>query len=125
MESKGPLVAIVEDDPGVQQALRRLLHASGYRERAFACAEDFVAAGAHGEADCLVLDVRLPGASGIELYAALGRGRAPAVFITAHDNPRLRQDARALGVAVVTKPFLAGELLGAIAVALQRAKEAR
>jgi FixJ family two-component response regulator len=110
------LIVVVEDDIGMRQALHRWLLASGYRTRAFESAEALLAADGARDADCLVLDVRLPGASGTDLYAQLGHDRPPAVFITAHDGPGVRRAvARLGGAAVLPKPFLGHELTDAIA----------
>jgi FixJ family two-component response regulator len=110
------LVVVVEDDIGIRDALRRWLLASGYRARAFESAEALLAADGSVGADCLVLDVRLSGMSGIDLYGRLGSGRPPAVFITAHVSETVRGVAARLGNApVLPKPFLAADLLDAIA----------
>ena len=82
-------------------------------------AEAFLSAGGAQGAHCLVLDVQLPGASGIELYARLGSDRPAAVFISSHDSPKLRSAAaRAGGAAVLPKPCLGHELTDAIALAI-------
>ena len=118
MDGTQQLVVIVEDDAGMRHALQRLLHASGYRTQAFESAEALLAASGAKDAHCLVLDVQLPGASGIELYASLGQDAPPAVFITSHDSPDLRSAAARAGVAaVLAKPFLGHELMDAIALA--------
>ena len=89
----------------MRHALQRLLHASGYRTQAFESAEALLSAGGAQGAHCLVLDVQLPGASGIDLYARLGSDRPAAVFISSHDSPKLRSAAaRAGGAAVLPKP---------------------
>src|SRR5262250_3671553 len=109
------LVVLVDDDAGVRRALQRWLLASGYRTREFDSAEALLAADGARDADCLVLDVRLPGASGTELYAQLGHGRPPAVFITSHDGPQVRSAVAGLGgQAVLPKPFLGQDLIAAI-----------
>src|SRR5688572_350164 len=118
MDGNNELVVVVEDDQGMQQALQRLLHASGYLERSFGSVEACIADDGLRDAACLVLDVYLPGVSGTELYTRLGSGRPPAVFITSHDTPALRRVAGLLGAAVVTKPFHARDLLQAIAAAI-------
>jgi FixJ family two-component response regulator len=90
--------------------------------RSFASAEDYLDAEAC-QPGCLILDVRLPGLSGLELYAELRRrGLAhPAVFITGFDDPRLRDEALAAGaVAFLQKPFQEEALLDAVARALGR-----
>jgi len=118
------LVVVIEDDIGMRQALQRWLRAAGYRARAYDSAEALTDADGAREADCLVLDVRLPGASGIELYASLKLPRPPAVFVTSHDGADVRGAvARLGGTALLTKPFLGDELTQAIARATLRASK--
>jgi FixJ family two-component response regulator len=115
MEGTQPLIVVIEDDISMGQALQRLLRAAGYRARAFVSAEELLAADGARDADCLVIDVRLPGASGIELYARLGRTRPPAVFVTSHDSADVRRAAAQLGgAALLPKPFLGNDLMQAI-----------
>src|SRR5262245_29703526 len=121
MDSPQQLVVVIEDGISMRQALQRWLLASGYRARAFASAEALLLANGTQDADCLVLDVRLPGASGIELYARLGEPRPPAVFITSHDDADLRRAVSNVGgAALLPKPFLGHELTAAIARATQQ-----
>jgi FixJ family two-component response regulator len=121
MDGTKQLVVVVEDDVGMRDALRRWLLASGHRTRVFDSAEALLEANGALEADCLVLDVRLPGASGTELYERLGRHRPPTVFITAHDGRDLRDLVARLGAGVVLpKPFLGDELTRAICEAQRR-----
>jgi FixJ family two-component response regulator len=118
------LVVVVEDDAGMREALRRWLLARGHRARAFDSAEALLEAHGALDADCLVLDVRLPGVSGTALYARLGPDRPPAVFITAHDSPEIRtQVARLCNGVVLPKPFLGEALSGAIADAIRRSEK--
>jgi len=115
MNRTQPLVVVIEDDIGMRQALQRWLQAAGYRARLYASAEELLGADGALDADCLVLDVRLSGASGIELYERLGNARPPAVFITAHDGVGVRDAvARLGGTAVLPKPFLGEELMAAL-----------
>jgi len=112
-------MVVVEDDVGMRQALQRFLLAAGYRTRAFGSAEALVAAGGASDADCLVLDIHLPGMSGTDLYARLGRPRPPAVFISASDGPGVRLAVARTGAGpVLPKPFLGSDLLDAIAGAM-------
>src|SRR5277367_3024071 len=93
--SKAPRIVIVEDDPSMSQAIERVLRVGGFTPIMFDSAESALAADAAQAADCLVLDVRLPGMSGFELYHRLIRAgdEPPAIFITAHDEPSVRQEA--------------------------------
>lgn len=114
------VIAIVEDDFGMREALTRMLKAAGFEARGYASAEEFLETETP-RADCLVLDVHLPGASGIDLQRRLAEDKEarPVVFITAHDSPRLRREAEELGaVALLSKPFEGRLLLGAVREAL-------
>jgi FixJ family two-component response regulator len=114
-------VVLVEDDAGMRQAVERLLVAGGYPVSAFASAEAFLGSPAVRQADCLVLDVRLPGLSGVELRQRLvAQGvHVPVIFMTAHDDPRTRAQVEAAApVAYLMKPFAGRQLLDAVARAL-------
>jgi FixJ family two-component response regulator len=112
---------VVEDDPGMRTALEKLLAAAGIRAATFPSAEALLDAGGPGAAGCLVLDIRLPGLSGLELYRELrARGPVPPViFITAFDDPSVRREAGRLGAAgYLIKPFGGRELVDAVSAAL-------
>ena len=114
------VIAIVEDDLGMREALTRMLKAAGFEARGYASAEEFLETETP-RAGCLVLDVHLPGASGIDLQRRLAEDdeARPVVFITAQDSPRLRREAEELGaVAFLAKPFEGRLLLGAVREAL-------
>ena len=117
------LVAVVDDDISVRESLDSLIRSVGMRVRVFASAEEFLNSADPRQADCLVLDVRLPGMSGVELHHhLLARDRkVPAIFITAHaSDDRARSEARSdWTVAYLTKPFSEDELLDAVHAALQ------
>jgi FixJ family two-component response regulator len=119
----GVKVVIVEDDDSSRQAFERMLNAAGFRVESFATAEMLLASEAAASAACLVLDIHLPGMSGIELRHKLGRagGKQPAViFITAHDNPAARAQAAALGAAAfLPKPFGGRTLVETVARAVE------
>jgi FixJ family two-component response regulator len=110
-------IAIVEDDSGMREALTRMLKAAGFEARGYDSAEAFLDQNSTSPVECLVLDVHLPGVSGLELQRHLveaGRER-PVVFITAHDTPAARREAEALhAVAFLAKPFEGRLLLGAV-----------
>ena len=119
---------MVEDDEGMRLALERLLHAGGYPVTTFASAEALLLSRARLRADCLVLDVRLPGLSGPELCERLAAegSDAPVIFMTAHDDPQTRERAQACRpIAYLLKPFAGRQLLEAIARALGDATENR
>jgi FixJ family two-component response regulator len=110
-------IAIVEDDASLNRALERLLQASGFATQAFLSAEDFLA-NSHPESHaCFILDIHLPGISGVELFDRLCErgGRPPVIFITAGDGQAVRQHAsRISGTICLRKPLVAAELLSAV-----------
>ena len=116
-----PLIAIVDDDESVRDALTSLLHAVGWRAKAFASAEAFLQSGQVHTTACLLLDIRLPGLSGLELQRQLRSSQAqlPLIFLTAHGTEAMRaQTLQAGAVAFFTKPFSDTALLEAIHTAL-------
>jgi FixJ family two-component response regulator len=122
-----PLICVVDDDASVRRALCRLLRSAGFAVATFASGEDFLAAGARESADCLILDVRLPGLSGFDVQAALAATscRLPVVFVTAYENEKAHQQALAIGaVALFHKPFDDQALLDALRAALARGEAA-
>jgi FixJ family two-component response regulator len=115
------LIAIVDDDESVQSALQDLLEAVGLSTRCFGSAEDFLGSGEHRSASCLVVDIRMPGMSGLELQSKLKaeQSRVPIIFITAHGDEKMRLQAmRAGAVDFLTKPFDQEVLLDCIRAAL-------
>jgi FixJ family two-component response regulator len=112
-----PLVFVVDDNPSVRKSLSRLLAAAGYTVEAFASAREFLTRVPSEGPCCLVLDVRMPGLTGIELQAALvaaGR-RMSIVFVTGHIDVRMSVKAMKGGaVDLLTKPIDRQELLAAI-----------
>ena len=109
-------IVLVEDDAGMSKAIERLLRAAGFQSVSFASAEELLQTEAADSAACLVLDIHLPGLSGLELGRLLiGSGRAKSIiFITGQDEPSLRDEARRLGSAYFRKPFEGKALLEAI-----------
>src|SRR5687768_8828835 len=108
MQSTPGLVAIVEDDAGMRRSLERLLQARGYATSVFASAEDFLRAPPAGALAALVVDIQLPGMSGLELFRQLAVAGIvhPVVFMTARGNAPARAAAMALGcVDYLEKPF--------------------
>ena len=116
-----PIVVIVEDDESVRESLPDLLKELGYVARAFASAEEFLASDAVGAAQCMILDIGLPGMSGPELQRELIRrgGSVPTIFITGRADrtipPGLLEDG---GIACLFKPFSEQELRDALGLAL-------
>jgi len=116
-----PLVCVVDDDSLTRDSMLRLLRSFGFRAEAFASGEEFVDSGNLERTACLILDVRLPGMSGIELQQQLlaNHCEVPVIFITAYEDHRMRGQALRDGVgAFLLKPLSEGELLTAINEAL-------
>ena len=117
------LVAVVDDDISVRESLDSLIRSAGMEVRVFASAEEFLNSAHPRKADCLILDVRLPGMSGVELHRhLLARNcNVPVIFITAHGSDDCaRLEARSdWTVAYLTKPFSEDELLDAVHAALK------
>ena len=118
-----PLVSVVDDDISVRRSLSRLMKSASLDVNVFASAEEFLTSNQLRKADCLILDVRLPGMSGTELHRHLlaQSFNVPVIFITAHgsdDDARL-QAASDWTVAYFIKPFNADELLDAVDLALK------
>jgi FixJ family two-component response regulator len=113
-------IVVVEDDAGMKKAIERLLRAAGFQPVSFASAEELLQTEAADSAACLVLDIHLPGLSGLELGRLLVTSdRAkPVIFITAQDEAPLRDEARRLGCAYFRKPFEGKKLLEAIRAAV-------
>jgi FixJ family two-component response regulator len=119
--AESPLIAIVDDEEAICDALTSLLRSVGWRAEAFTSAEAFLQSGQVHTTACLLLDVRLPGGSGLELQQQLrsSQARIPIIFITAHGNEALRAQALQAGaVAFFAKPFNDTALLEAIHTAL-------
>ena len=122
------LVFIVDDDASLRTSLQDLLESVGLRVEACASAQDFLRRPRPEGPSCLVLDVRLPGLSGLELQQELAKGdlAMPIIFITGHgDIPMTVQAMKAGAVAFLTKPFRDQEVLDAIQQALARDRTAR
>ena len=121
-ERSAPPIAIVDDDRSLQSALEDLLESAGLSPRCFGSAEEFLEWGGRNDSACLVLDVRLPGMTGLELQAKLkaeGSG-VPVIFITAQGDPGLKTKAMQAGaVEFLSKPFDDGDLLETIRLALR------
>jgi FixJ family two-component response regulator len=129
MKSAGvPTVFIIDDDRGMRQAIQDLVESVGLRAEAFATGQDFLRKQFTGGPSCLVLDVRLPQMSGLDLQRQLADTgvQIPIIFITAHgDIPMSVRALKSGAVEFLTKPFRDQELLDAIQQALQRDSAAR
>lgn len=114
-----PRVIVVEDDASMSRAIKRILRIGGFAAVTFGSAEACLEADAATTADCLVLDIHLPGMSGVDLHRRLTQfgGGPPTIFITAHDEPALREEAERMG-SYLAKPFSGRMLLDAVIQAL-------
>jgi RNA polymerase sigma factor (sigma-70 family) len=122
MNDQEPTVFVVDDDPGVADAIRLLLRSVGLPSEAFGSAKDFLESYDSGRAGCLVLDVRMPGMSGLDLQARLKEmgSTLPIIFVTAHGDVPMAVDAvKAGALDFVQKPFRDQELLDKIQEALE------
>jgi FixJ family two-component response regulator len=125
MHSVGRLISIVDDDPLVREGLASLLRSAGFATQAFASAEEFLSLARRDDIACLILDVRLPGISGLELQsqltATVTNHRTPVVFMTARDDDATRQRALKGGaVDFLCKPVRREVLLNAVHLAFQQ-----
>jgi FixJ family two-component response regulator len=117
-----PLISVVDDDQSVRESLGRLIRSVGYGVQVFGSAEEFLSASQGRQADCLILDIRMPGMNGLELQRQLSASNCglPVIFITAHGSDEQAR-TRALGagaVAYLLKPLREEEVLKAIDAAL-------
>jgi FixJ family two-component response regulator len=115
------LISIVDDDESIREAIQSLLRSVGFRTKTFASAEQFLQSDQIETTACLILDVRMPGMSGLELQRQLKatQYRIPIVFVTAHGDEEARSRALQEGaVEFLLKPFSEEALLNAIQAAL-------
>ncbi len=122
------IVAVIDDDRSIQEALRALLETVALRVMVFDSIKSFLNANAAQNANCIVLDVRLPGESGLELQAQLRAARmnTPIVFITGHGDIQMSVRAMKGGaIEFLTKPFRDQELLDAVLSGIERDRAKR
>jgi FixJ family two-component response regulator len=116
-----PLISVVDDDDSVRESVRGLLRSVLFGVEVFASAEEFLRSDRARETDCLIVDVRMPGMSGLELQSHLlaNRPAMPVILITAHGDEELRSRALRRGaVDFLLKPFSEDALLNAVHTAL-------
>jgi FixJ family two-component response regulator len=126
--SDGPIVYVVDDDPSFRKAVSRLLRTAGLEVETLASAQEFLDHPMVDRPSCLVLDVRMPGPSGIDLQAALREARRdlPIVFMTGHGDVSTSVRAMKGGaVDFLEKPFRAAELLACVQRGLARSRQSR
>ncbi len=127
MKSPSPIVFVVDDDASIREALSSLIESAGMQVQTFTSAQDFLQHKRPLTPACLVLDVRLPGLSGLELQRKLApvNKRIPIIFITGHgDIPMSVQAMKAGAVEFLPKPFSDVQLLNAIQQAIERDRAA-
>ena len=130
MTAKAPtqLVFVIDDDASIREAISRLLHAIGLTVRTFGSAREFLQHRLPDIPACLVLDVRLPGLSGLDLQREMvERGiHVPVIFITGHGDIQMSVQAMKAGaVEFLTKPFRDQELIDAVRSGIHRDREGR
>ena len=126
--AEAPIVFVVDDDESVREALRSLFRSVSLRVETFGSAAEFLRSELPDVASCLVLDVRLPGVSGLDFQAELAKANihTPVIFMTGHgDIPMSVQAMKAGAVDFLTKPFRDQAMLDAVAAAIERDRSRR
>ena len=119
--SEIPLITVVDDDAAIREAVQSLIRSVGLRAEGFTSAQDFLQSGHLPDTACLIVDVRMPGMSGLELQQQLTTAQCPLpiIFITAHGDAETRARALSAGaVGFLDKPFREEGLLRAVQAAL-------
>jgi DNA-binding NtrC family response regulator len=126
MKEKDPFVFVVDDDASIRDSLKDLINSAGLNAQTFASAQEFLASPRPDAASCLVLDVQLPGLSGLDLQQELSKANAqiPIIFITGHgDIPMSVRAMKAGAIEFLTKPFRDDDLLDAVEQAITRSRQ--
>jgi FixJ family two-component response regulator len=126
--AEAPIVFVVDDDESLREALRSLFRSVSLRVETFGSAAEFLRSKLPDVASCLVLDVRLPGVSGLDFQAELAKANIhiPIIFMTGHgDIPMSVQAMKAGAVDFLTKPFRDQNMLDAVAAAIERDRSRR
>ena len=127
-EHQKSLVLVIDDDPSVRNGLALLFRSVGFETRAFGSAQEFLQSTLPDVPSCLVLDVRLPGQSGLEFQAELVKANThiPIIFMTGHgDIPMTVRAMKAGAVDFLTKPFRDQDMLDAVTTAIERDRVSR
>jgi FixJ family two-component response regulator len=122
------IVFVVDDDPSMRKALSNLFRSVGLRAEVFGSARELLESELPKVASCLVLDIRLPGPSGLDFQAELAKAniQIPIIFMTGHgDIPMTVKAMKAGAVDFLTKPFRDQDMLDAVAIAIERDRERR
>jgi len=128
MQESDAIIAIVDDDPSVRKGLQRLIRSMGWRAESFASAQEFLARPRTEAPSCVVLDLQLPGLSGLDLQKQMAEAglETPIVFLTGHgDIPASVQAMKAGAIEFLTKPVEEQDLLRAIQEAIERDRRTR
>jgi len=128
MPESRPLILVIDDDPALRESVGRLLRSVGLDARLFASVSDFLQSDRPNGPTCLVLDIRLPGQSGLDFQRELGAANIeiPIIFITAHgDIPMSVQAMKGGAIEFLTKPFRDQDLIDAIHLGLARDRARR
>ena len=128
MSDPNSTILVIDDDPDVRASVGRLLRSLGYNVQLFASIADFLKSDPPDGPTCLVLDVRLPGQSGLDLQRELAAGNRdlPIIFVTGHgDIPMSVQAMKGGAIEFLTKPFRDQDLLDAIQLGLSRDRARR
>src|SRR3954463_2277656 len=128
MPESGAPVLVIDDDPALRESVGRLLRSVGLDARLFASVPDFLKSARPNGPTCLVLDIRLPGSSGLDLQRELAAAdvRIPIIFVTGHgDIPMSVQAMKGRAIEFLTKPFRDQDLIDAIYLGLARDRARR
>jgi len=128
VKSQEPIVFVIDDDPMVRTGIDSLIRSIGLRTTMFSSASDFLHADRPDVPACLILDVRMPGQSGLDLQAELRNSgiRIPIIFITGHgDIPMSVRAMKEGAMEFLTKPVRSQDLIDAVQKAIERDREAR
>src|ERR1700756_4906322 len=126
MNENDSLVCVIDDESSVRESLSNLLRSMGLKVRAFASAQEFLTSWPREAPSCLVLDVQLPGISGLDLQQELANGDAqiPIIFLTAYgDIPMTVRAIKAGAIEFLTKPFRDEDLLNAVNQAIKNGRQ--
>src|SRR5215470_6789704 len=126
MHEDNPFVFVVDDDRSMRESLRNLIRSTGLNVQTFASAQEFLASQRPDAPSCLVLDVQLPGFSGLDLQQELAKVNAPIpiIFITGHgDIPMTVRAMKAGASEFLVKPFRDNDLLNAVEQAIHRSRQ--
>src|SRR6266850_129277 len=126
MQDQNSSVFVVDDDKSIRESLRNLIRSAGHNVRTFASAQEFLASQHANAPSCLVLDVELPGLSGLDLQEELAKAdiQIPIIFITGHcDIPMTVRALKAGAIEFLTKPFRDEDLLNAVDQAINRSRQ--